>query len=61
MQGNLTVLDFQFRAIDTEFWILCQWISNYEWDPEYLTFIPDSKRKFPGFRIPLHWATVILR
>ena len=25
MQGNLTVLDSQFCAMDTAFWILCQW------------------------------------
>ena len=63
MQGNLTVLDSQFRAMDTAFWILCQWNLDsefqyyYKWDPQYLTFfqipkpgIPDSKRKIS--RIP---------
>ena len=52
MQGNLTLYSgFQYY---------------YKWDPEYLTFIPDSKAQDsrsqdPGFRIPLHWATVTPR
>ena len=56
MQGNLTVLDSQFCAMDTAFWIL--WIpdSNYHWDPEYLTFIPDSKRKISQIPDSLTWG-----
>ena len=51
-------MDSQFCAMDTAFWILCQWNldSSYKWDPEYLSFIPDSERKI--FQIPdsLTWG-----
>ena len=56
MQGNLTVLDSQFRAMDTAFWILCQWNLDsefqyyYKWDPQYLTFFPDSKARDSRFQ-----------
>ena len=60
MQGNLTVLDSQFYAMDTAFWILCQWNLDsgfhYKWDPEYLTFIPDSKRKISQIPDSLTWG-----
>ena len=66
MQGKLTVLDSQFHAMDTVFCILCQWNLDsgfqyyYKWDPEYLTFFPDSKaqdsrfqeKNFLGFGFP---------
>ena len=60
MQGNLTVLDSQFCAMDAAFSILYQWNwipdSNYKWDSEYLTFIPDSKRKISQISDSLTWG-----
>ena len=54
MQGNLTVLDSQLCAMDTAFLILCQWNLdsgfNHKWDPECLTFIPDSKAQDSRFQ-----------
>ena len=60
MQGNWTVLDSQFCSMDTDsgFFVSGTWIldSNYKWDPEYLTFIPDSKRKISQIPDSLTWG-----
>ena len=49
------------RIMHSGFFVGGTWVpdSNYKWDTEYLTFIPDSKRKI--FQIPLHGATANLR
>ena len=70
MQGNLTVLDSQFCTMDTAFcgvYITAKFAinlhysgipdsNNYKWDPEYLTFIPDSKRKISQIPDSLTWG-----
>ena len=40
------------------FFVSGTWIpdSNYKWDPEYLTFIPDSKRKVSQIPDSLTWG-----
>ena len=40
------------------FFVSGTWIphSNYKWDPEYLTFIPDSKRKISQIPDSLTWG-----
>ena len=60
MQGNLAVLDSQFVPwiLHSGFFVSGTWIldSNYKWDPEYLTFIPDSKRKISQIPDSLTWG-----
>ena len=60
MQGNLAVLDSQFVPwiLHSGFFVSGTWIpdSSYKWDPEYLTFIPDSKGKISQISDSLTWG-----